>query len=127
MSVPPERPSFKQIYRQQYRKDSSSTTTQAFRIITPVVFMLVAVFSRHSSVILIILGVLAVLLIAVAIVWGRRQRRNGGGQAKGQWPCIRDPTEPISAHHIAVSAGHRLAARLNARPLGQGPGPGSAR
>src|SRR6266849_1398076 len=35
-----------------------------------------------------------------------------------QWPCVRDPTEPISAHHVAVSAGRRLAAQINTRPLG---------
>ena len=78
MSESPEKPSFRQIYREQYRKDSASKTTKAFQFITPVVFLIVALFFRRSSVALIILGVLAVLLIAGAIVWSRRQRRVAG-------------------------------------------------
>ena len=44
-------------------------------------------------------------------------RKSCGGGWAGQWPCVRDRTEPISAHQVAVSAGRRLAARLNGRPL----------
>ncbi len=44
-------------------------------------------------------------------------RKSCGGGWAGQWPCVRDRTEPISAHQVAVSAGRRLAARLNRRPL----------
>jgi chromate transport protein ChrA len=81
MSESPEKPSFRQIYREQYRKDSASKTTKAFQFITPAVFLIVALFSRHSSVVLIILCVLTVLLIAGAIVWSRRQRRVAGNDA----------------------------------------------
>jgi hypothetical protein len=49
-----------------------------------------------------------------ARMWSGRRTRPG---PPAQWPCVWDLTEPISAHHIAVSAGRRLAARLNARPL----------
>jgi Flp pilus assembly protein TadB len=81
MSASPEKPSFRQIYREQYQKDSASKTTRAFQFITPAVFLIVALFSRHSPVVLIILGVLAALLIAGAIVWSRRQRRTAGNDA----------------------------------------------
>ena len=43
-----------------------------------------------------------------------RETRAGGAKAL----CVRDLTEPILAHHAAVSAGRRLTAQLNARPLG---------
>jgi hypothetical protein len=45
-----------------------------------------------------------------------RADRLAGPARSGQ---VRDQvlTEPISAHHIPVSAGHRFTARLNARPL----------
>jgi FtsH-binding integral membrane protein len=76
MSVPPERPSFRQIYLDQYRKDSASTTTRVLRITSPVGFLILAVFARHSPAIAIFLGVLAVVLFVVAIAWDRRQRRN---------------------------------------------------
>jgi hypothetical protein len=29
--------------------------------------------------------------------------------SRTQWPCVRDPTDPIPAHHAAISAGRRLA------------------
>jgi len=48
-------------------------------------------------------------------------RRAAPPRSMAQWPCVRDPTEPISVHHVAVSAGRRLAAQLNARPLEYGP------
>jgi hypothetical protein len=78
MSASPEKPSFRQIYREQYQKDSASKTTRAFQFITPAVFLIVALFARHSSVVLIILGVLAVLLLAGAVGLSRRQRNTAG-------------------------------------------------
>lgn len=44
--------------------------------------------------------------------------RFGVGRGLGQWPCVRDANDPISPLHRTVSAGHRLTAWLNARPLG---------
>ena len=43
------------------------------------------------------------------------------GHRATEWPCVRNLTEPISAHHAAVSAGRTLAAQLNARPLSREP------
>lgn len=74
MSEPPSRPTFGQIYRQQYRQISSSKTSRAFRIISPVVLLLCAVFLRHSPVVSITLGAVAVLLVAGVIAWSRMQR-----------------------------------------------------
>jgi hypothetical protein len=39
---------------------------------------------------------------------------------RAQWPCVRDPSEPITAHHVAVFAGRRVAARLTKGHWGQG-------
>jgi Flp pilus assembly protein TadB len=80
MSVPPEKPSFGQIYRQQYRQVSSSRTPRAFRIITPVVLLVAAVFLYHSPVIAIVLGALAVLSLAAVIIWSRKQQHNAANQ-----------------------------------------------
>lgn len=77
MSEPPSRPTFGQIYRQQYRQVSSSRTSRAFRIISPVVLLVCAVFLRHSPVVSITLGGVAVLLIAGVIVWNRMHRDGG--------------------------------------------------
>jgi VIT1/CCC1 family predicted Fe2+/Mn2+ transporter len=84
MPASPERPSFRRIYREQYRKDSASTTTRVFQFITPAVLLVVAIFFRHSSVALIVFGVLAVLCFAVAIALSRRQRRNGAAPPGGE-------------------------------------------
>ena len=80
MSQSPERPRFSEIYRQQYRQVSSSKTSRAFRWITPVVLLAVAVLAAvlghgHSTVLPIILGAGAVVLLVVLIVLMRRQRR----------------------------------------------------
>jgi Flp pilus assembly protein TadB len=77
MSEPPSRPTFGQIYQQQYRQVSSSKTSRAFQIISPVVLLICAVFLRHSPVVSITLGGVAVLLIAGVIVWSRTHRHGG--------------------------------------------------
>jgi Flp pilus assembly protein TadB len=74
MSESPSRPTFGQIYQQQYRQVSSSKTSRAFRIISPVVLLICAVFLRHSPVVSITLGAVAVLLVAGVIVWSRMHR-----------------------------------------------------
>lgn len=53
-----------------------------------------------------------------------RYRLNATGVT--HWPCVRNLTEPISAHRVAVSAGRRLAARLNVGPLGPALPPAAA-
>ena len=78
MSEPSGRPTFSQIYRQQYREVSSSPTSKAFRFIGPVILLICAllgVLFRHSGVIDIILGGLAVLLLAGTVIWSRAHRQ----------------------------------------------------
>jgi Flp pilus assembly protein TadB len=90
-----ERLSFRETYRQQYRQISASRTSRAFRIITPAVFLAVAVLTRlthHSPVIAIVLAALAAVLLAVTIGLTRRQRRNPAApsadpQKSGQQPA----------------------------------------
>ncbi len=74
MSEPSSRPSFGQIYREQYRQVSSSRTSKAFRFISPVVLVICAVLFRHSTVVAIILGGLAVLALVGVLIWARNQR-----------------------------------------------------
>jgi glucose uptake protein GlcU len=78
MSEPSSRPSFGQIYRQQYREMSSSSTSKAFRVIRPLtlaICVLLGVLFHHSVVIDIILGALAVLVLAGTVIWSRTHRR----------------------------------------------------
>ncbi len=78
MSEPSSRPTFGQIYRQQYREVSSSRTSKAFRfimLVTLVVCALLGVLFHHSPVIGIILGGLAIVLLAGTVIWSRMQRR----------------------------------------------------
>jgi hypothetical protein len=77
MSEPPSRPTLGQTYQQQCRQVSSSKTSRAFQIISPVVLLICAVFLRHSPVASITLGGVAVLLIAGVIVWSRMHRHGG--------------------------------------------------
>ncbi len=65
------RPTFGQIYRQQYRQVSSSRTSKAFRFITPFVLLTGAVVFRHSAVAAIILAGLAILILAGVLIWNR--------------------------------------------------------
>jgi Flp pilus assembly protein TadB len=74
MSEPASRPTFGQIYRQQYRQVSSSRTSRVFRFISPVVLVVCAVLLRHSTMVAIILGGLAVLTMAGVLIWARNQR-----------------------------------------------------
>jgi hypothetical protein len=71
MSEPSGRPTFGQIYRQQYRQVSSSRTSKAFRFITPLVLLIGAVLFRHSVVAPIIMGGLAILILAGVVIWSR--------------------------------------------------------
>ena len=71
MSEPSSRPTFGQIYRQQYRQVSSSRTSKAFRFITPLVLLIGAVVFRHSVMVAIIMGALAILLLAGVVIWSR--------------------------------------------------------
>jgi hypothetical protein len=64
MSEPSSRPTFGQIYREQYRQVSSSRTSKAFRFITPLVLLIGAVMFRHSVMVAIIMGGLAILILA---------------------------------------------------------------
>jgi hypothetical protein len=75
MSEPSSRPTFGQIYRQQYRQVSSSRTSKAFRFITPVTLAISAVLFRHTAVAPVILGALAVLLLAGLVIWSRIHHR----------------------------------------------------
>jgi O-antigen/teichoic acid export membrane protein len=75
MSEPSSRPTFGQIYRQQYRQVSSSRTSKALRFISPLVLAICAVLLRHTAVAAVILGALAVLLLAGLVIWGRIHRR----------------------------------------------------
>jgi hypothetical protein len=69
MSEPSGRPTFGQIYRQQYRQVSSSRTSKAFRFITPLVLLIGAVVFRHSVMVAIIMGGLAILILAGVVIW----------------------------------------------------------
>lgn len=71
MSEPSSRPTFGQIYRQQYRQVSSSRTSKAFRFITPLVLLIGAVVFRHSVMVAIIMGGLAILILAGVVIWSR--------------------------------------------------------
>ena len=71
MSEPSGRPTFGQIYRQQYRQVSSSGTSKAFRFITPLVLLIGAVVFRHSVMVAIIMGALAILILAGVVIWSR--------------------------------------------------------
>jgi hypothetical protein len=71
MSEPSGRPTFGQIYRQQYRQVSSSRTSKAFRFITPLVLLIGAVVFRHSVMVAIIMGALAILILAGVVIWSR--------------------------------------------------------
>ena len=78
MSEPSSRPTFGQIYRQQYREVSSSSTSRAFRVIRPltlVICALLMVLFHHWLVIDIILGALAVLLLTGTVIWSRMHRQ----------------------------------------------------
>jgi len=80
--MPPARPSFRQIYRQQYRQVSSSRASRVSRMTLPFVFLVVAVLAHHRPVVSIVLGALAILLLAVVIIWGRRERRHEAANTK---------------------------------------------
>jgi hypothetical protein len=71
MSEPSGRPTFGQIYRQQYRQVSSSRTSKALRFITPLVLLIGAVVFRHSVMVAIIMGGLAILILAGVVIWSR--------------------------------------------------------
>jgi drug/metabolite transporter (DMT)-like permease len=71
MPESPSRPTFGQIYREQYRQVSSSRTSTAFRFITPVVLLIGAVVFRHSVVAAIIMVGLAILILAGVVIWTR--------------------------------------------------------
>jgi drug/metabolite transporter (DMT)-like permease len=71
MPEPSGRPTFGQIYRQQYRQVSSSRTSKAFRFITPLVLLIGAVVFRHSVTVAIIMGGLAILILAGVVIWSR--------------------------------------------------------
>jgi hypothetical protein len=75
MPESPSRPTFGQIYREQYRQVSSSRTSKAFRFITPVVLLIGAVVFRHSVVAAIIMGGLAILILAGVVIWTRTHRQ----------------------------------------------------
>lgn len=80
--MPPARPSFRQIYRQQYRQVSSSRASRVSRMAFPLVFLVVAVLAHHRPVVSIVLGALAVLLLAVVIIWSRGERRDETANTK---------------------------------------------
>jgi hypothetical protein len=71
MSEPSSRPTFGQIYRDQYRQVSSSRTSKAFRFITPLVLLIGAAVFRHSVMVAIIMGGLAILILAGVVIWSR--------------------------------------------------------
>ena len=71
MSEPSSRPTFGQIYREQYRQVSSSRTSKAFRFVTPLVLLIGAVVFRHSVMVAIIMGGLAILILAGVVIWSR--------------------------------------------------------
>jgi hypothetical protein len=71
MSEPSSRPTFGQIYREQYRQVSSSRTSKAFRFITPLVLLIGTVMFRHSVMVAIIMGGLAILILAGVGIWSR--------------------------------------------------------
>ena len=71
MSEPSGRPTFGQIYRQQYRQVSSSRTSKALRFITPLILLIGAVVFRHSVMVAIIMGGLAILILAGVVIWSR--------------------------------------------------------
>ena len=73
MPEPSSKPTLGRVYQQQYRQVSSSKTPQAFRIIGPAVFLIVAIFLRRWPIVAILLGVVAVLLLAAAIFWSRKR------------------------------------------------------
>ena len=82
MSEPAGKPSFSEIYHEQYREISASKTGRAFRWIRPIVFLVIAVLAvvlgrGGHEILSIILGVAAVVVFVVLIVVMRRQRSRG--------------------------------------------------
>ena len=76
MSDERPRPSFRDVYREQYREISSSKTSRAFRIVAPVVLLIGALIALRASVVFtIVLAALAVVCFVAALVLSRRQRR----------------------------------------------------
>ena len=91
MSGPQERPSFRQIYRQQYRRQRAASTSTTARIVSGAVAVIVVIAflllfrtpllpfnARHSPVVALILGVLAAVLFAAMIAVIVRQRHHEG-------------------------------------------------
>lgn len=82
MSEPAGKPSFSEIYHEQYREISASKTSRAFRWIRPIVFLIIAVLAvvlgrAGHEILSIILGGAAVVLFVALIVVIRRQRSRG--------------------------------------------------
>lgn len=76
MSEPPGKQTFGQIFRQQYRRDSSTKWSRANWIIRPIIFLICAFSLRHWPVAWIILPVAAVLMIAGPIIVNRRKQHH---------------------------------------------------
>jgi glucose uptake protein GlcU len=74
MPEQPGKPTLGQVYRQQYQEVSSSKTSRAFRIISPLFLLICAIFLRHWRLAPIILGAAAVLIFAVAIILTLKRR-----------------------------------------------------
>jgi hypothetical protein len=71
------KPTFGEIYREQYRQVSSSTTSRVSRVLAPLSLVVSAWLGVkfHTMVIPIILGAVAIVLFIVTFVVTRRRRR----------------------------------------------------
>jgi glucose uptake protein GlcU len=87
VSESPERPRLSEIYREQYREISASKTSRAFRWITPIVLLIVAVLAvvlGHGghAILTAILGAAAVVLLVATVVLTLRQRARESSQGR---------------------------------------------
>jgi glucose uptake protein GlcU len=89
MSESPERPRWSDIYREQYREISASKTKRAFRWITPIALLVVAVLAvvlghGDHAFLTVILGAVAVVLLVATVVLTLRQRARESSQGRSE-------------------------------------------
>jgi glucose uptake protein GlcU len=87
MSESPEKPRLSDIYDEHYREISASKTSRAFRWITPIGLLVVAVLAvvlghRGHAILTIVLGVAAVVLLIATVVLTLRQRARATSQGR---------------------------------------------
>jgi Flp pilus assembly protein TadB len=79
VSRPSQRQTFGEVYREQHREVTSSRTSKVFRVLTPLLFLAVAIgLITISSVGAVVIAVVGVALLVAAILLGRRERGTSG-------------------------------------------------